>query len=602
MDKFRDIDMSRLQTAIQRSRYVLRRYRSERREAVRKYAGNHWGADEEAVREKRVFNFLSQYVSIVGKKLVAKEPRVMFSTFNVKARPVVEKMQRWANDAMVQMNLADTLQRVVVDALFAIGIAKVALATPAESASRGWNLRTGSAFVERVDLDDFVYDIHARDLQSVGFAGHRYRVPLEVVRDSTLYGPGRKDLMPSDDGAYNQDGDQRVGVLGRGQVASSDRMEWEDHVDLWEIYVPRKKLVLTFGSDSQGNILRNADPLRVQEWIGPDHGPYHFLCFGIVPGNAMPKAPIMDLLDLDELLNNSWRKLGRQAQRHKEVVMVRGQANEDGTRVVSADDGAVIKVDDPEGIVKVEFGGPNPQLFAFAMQTKDAANNLAGNLETMGGLSAQAKTARQEALLNENSSATIADLQGSTTKWVASVCKALAWYWHHDPQHVMQTVYSPPGVPDVQRVLTVTPEDRTRISWEDIDIQVDPYSLAHSTPQSRGAALDQVMMQVVMPLLPVLQQQGVTVDLAEYLRLRSKYLDMPDLPVIVTVTQPMVGQEGGDHGGMPGPQQPGGGETPRVREAAASEKTQAGQDAVLKNTLMGGGVQPAEAIAGLGNE
>ena len=50
-----EVDVPRLVEAMGRSRLILRRYREERREMVKRYAGNHWGA-EGAVGEKRPLN------------------------------------------------------------------------------------------------------------------------------------------------------------------------------------------------------------------------------------------------------------------------------------------------------------------------------------------------------------------------------------------------------------------------------------------------------------------------------------------------------------------------------------------------------------------
>jgi hypothetical protein len=168
--------------AMQRARLTLRYFREERREAVRQQAGKHWS--EEGTRERVPVNLIAQYINIVGESMVPENLRAMLSTFKREHRSTVSAMQAWANKQIQRMLLGNTLKRVVIDSLFSIGIAKVGLATPADAASFAWNLQAGQPFCERVDLDDFVFDIHARDFSECSFMGHRVRVPLDAVKDS----------------------------------------------------------------------------------------------------------------------------------------------------------------------------------------------------------------------------------------------------------------------------------------------------------------------------------------------------------------------------------------------------------------------------------
>ena len=207
---------------MQSDRKVLQRARQNRVQAVRQYAGNNW--IDETQREKIHVNLLSLYVQIVSRNLIAKNPRVMLSIFDRSQKPVVAAMQTWANKEIEDIRLANTLQRIVLDALFAIGICKVSLATPAEVAIGAWNIPAGEPYAQRIDLDDFVYDTHARDFSEVSYMGHRYRAPLEVIKDSVLYEKSRKELVASDDSQFNVDGDERISMLGRGYTGNDEEL------------------------------------------------------------------------------------------------------------------------------------------------------------------------------------------------------------------------------------------------------------------------------------------------------------------------------------------------------------------------------------------
>jgi hypothetical protein len=533
----RDIDVGRLCEAARKARLVLKRPREERRAMVRQYVGRHWS--EEGALERVPVNLLSLYVQIIGRNLIAKNPRVMLSTFDKSLKPTLSAMQVWANQQVERMDLAGTLRRVVVDALFSIGVTKVALADPSQSAAVGWSVPAGAPMCEQVDLDDLVYDVHARDFRECSYVGHRYRVPLDVVKDAKLFGKARLKLEPATHGQFNAEGDERIGVLGATTYANSDR-GFEDYVDLWEFYLPRLRQVVTVADDhligAQEGV--NQEALAVKGWIGPECGPYHFLGFGVVPGNAMPKAPIQDLIDLHEAVNQGYRKVLRTLERIKELTFVSGSATNDAERVVKGNDGEVLRVDHPDLIKQVVTAGAAlGPVVTLTTSLKDLFVYMGGNLDALGGLSPQAKTLGQDKLLSENSSRTVMDMQETTITHVSDVCKSLCWYWWHDPVQVQKSVHSLPGLPAIQTVRMVNPQDRQRGKFEDLDIRVDPYSLQFASPETRMAKLNQVVTQIVIPMMTLLVQQGIAFDINAYLKKIAQYMDLPDLADIVTIIE-----------------------------------------------------------------
>ncbi len=546
---------------------------------VAQYAGTHWG--EELPPEPIPINLISLYVGVVGRNLIPKSPRVMLSTFDRGSKPVVTAMQSWCNQEIEVMKLADTLQRIVVDALFSIGIAKVALATPPDSAGVAWNLRAGNPFCERVDLDDFVVDPHARDWNGVSFIGHRYRCPLEVAKDFFK----RKSLIATDDAQYNEPGDERISTLGR--TGATDDEEFEDHIDLWEIYLPRYRQVITLSSD-QVSSEADEPALKVQRWIGPDEGPYRILSLvPAPPGNLMPKGPIMDLTDLHLAVNRSYQKAIDMVDRMKENLYYMGAASEDAERVTKAKDGEAIRVDNVDKIKQVvSSGNALNAVYLMAEQMKQSFDWLAGNVSIMGGLAAQSKTATQDTMLDQNSSRGIADMQARTVNFTSDVLKSLCWYWWNDPLMMARSKHKV-GSAEINRDVyprgANAPLARNG-RFEELDIRVDPYSLQHQTPQSRMAAINQVFQTIILPLMPILQQQGISVDLNALLQKIAVYMDMPDLQDVVTIVAPP--QASGAGGPAEPPGMPAQTERKYVRENR-SERTQQGTLGNLMHTMRG---------------
>lgn len=541
--------VSRLCRSARNARLSTRKLRDGVLAAVREYVGHHYS--EEGAADKVPVNLLAVYVSVITRNLIAANPRVMYSTFDLPNKPTVSAMQKWANQEVQRLHFADVESAVVMDALFGLGIAKVALADPAEAANSGWGLKAGEPFFSQVLQDDFVYDVHAKNFGECSFVGHRYRVPLDVVKDSKFYSKARKELQPSPNSIFNETGDQRLDSLVRSTYGAGDD-EFEPMVDLWEFYLPRHRMMVTvadqqfMGAEPVG---ANSEALRAWDWVGPDSGPYHFLSLGgPVPGNALGKAPVMDLIDLHEATNLIYRKVIRTAERCKEVGMAAGN-DEDAKRINEASDGETVRVDQPDRFKQEVISGNHVQLLTGIVTVlKDLFSFVGGNLELLGGRGPQAKTASQDQLLNANASAGVADMQQKTVDHAASVLRALGWYWWNHPEKVMTSQHALPGLPGLAITRHVTPAMRRQGRWEDLELRVDPYSLRYQSPQQRLQSLMQIMQTIVMPIMPILQTQGISVDLNTLLRKVGEYTDQPDLPEILTIQAPA---QGGDSGGEP---------------------------------------------------
>lgn len=584
--KSADIDMNRLVDAMRASRRALRHFREERTKAVRELVGSHWS--ESANRKRVPINLLARYVQVVSRALVPKSPRAMLTTRVRANQPAVSAMQDWMNQRIIESYFADKLQRWVTDALLCMGIMKVALATPGDAASSGYVNEAGVPFAEVVDLDDFVYDLGCRDFSQASFLGHRYRMPLEVAKSLDYFNKNARARLSADDNrTVNQDGDPRIDTLGNGWEAVGPVRDFEPTVELWEVYLPRTKRVVTLRSDGGGVPSSDEEPLRVQEWLGPPCGPYHFLAFQTVPGNAMPKGPIMDLVDLHEFVNHLYRKLVNQAQRQKEVLPVSGAQLDDGKKVVQASDGDMIGVDNPAAIRPVSYGGPSAVNANFAVHLKDLFSAQAGNLDLLSGASPQSKTASQDKMLNDNASAGVADMQEKTVVGTANVLSAWGWYWWNHPQEVMTTSRTLPGLPDISIERRLSPASAPasdagmkRIGrWEDLHCRVDPYSMVYRTPLQRIQFLSS-MIKEMGPLMPMLQQQGIGFDMQFYLKKVAEYADEPDVTGLFTIQEPppqTAGMPTSEAPGMPAQT-----ERTYIRRSVGSD-TQANRQAEMAN-------------------
>jgi hypothetical protein len=215
-------------------------------------------------------------------------------------------------------------------------------------------------------------------------------------------------------------------------------------------------------------------------------------------------------------------------------------------------------------------------------------------------LSPQAKTAHQDEMLNQNSSRGIADMQDTTVAYTSDVLESMAWFHWHDPITVQKSPYTVPGMPNKSIIQEVhpwnaqaRPDPRTgkmrqplkrSAAWDTLDLKLDPYSMAHTTPQQRANDLDTMVKGIIIPMGQMLQQQGVQFDINAYLEFVAKYRDMPDLPTILTMREPPQGEP--QTAGEVGPGQPAPATTTHVRQNMPG-RTRQGNDMMLQNALAG---------------
>lgn len=539
------VDLMRLCKAIRNDRHDLGAFRQKRYFAVQQMVGDGYG--DASIVEMPV-NLLALYVDVITGATIASQPRVMYSTFDQKQQAAVEAMEAWANPELVAMDAAGIFRRAIQDSLFWMGIVRVALADAVDAEESGWGLKAGQPFIESIDPDDWVCDQGARTFDKVSYSACRYRLPVEVA--NRIY-KSANEFQPDNQTDYNAGGDPRIETIGR---TPGWREEVEDHCTIWEVWIPRHRKILLL-RDNGGVPDETHGPIAVKDWIGPARGPYHYLGVNIPPGNLNPKGPANDLVILNTQFNNAWRKLLRQTRDYKKLTLYRGTATNDANRVRGGRDGELLNCDDPEGILEREFGGAGQPVWAMAQAMQEAFNFIGGNLALLGGRSAQSKTATQDKLLNENASAGVASIQERTYAFMQRCLESWNWFcWHH-PTKVMRSQWQSPSYPELKMNREVGPWDSDmplKRQGPMPKINIDVYSLARQTPQSRLGFINGVL-QTMAPMLPLFTQQGVMIDANALMDTFSKFGNEPELKKVFRYAEPPAPAENGEDmaGGKP---------------------------------------------------
>ena len=91
-------------------------------------------------------------------------------------------------------------------------------------------------------------------------------------------------------------------------------------------------------------------------------------------------------------------------------------------------DGHILCVDNPEAFQEVSMGGVNQQSLAFAMNAKDMASYVMGNLDALAGLGQSAGTLGQEKIIKSSSSDRMRAMQTSMSDATQKVIQDIAFY------------------------------------------------------------------------------------------------------------------------------------------------------------------------------
>jgi len=510
----------RLRDAVRASYKELDPFRKELETALRAYAGPHYGNNGGT---SRPVNMLELAVESMLQQLSSRAPQVLCTTHRKELQSTAAEMKLVLNEAMKRIGFEHEHRLWVLSAIFCVGIMEVGLHVTKRVAIDDDEMPITELFVEAIMFDDFVYDTTARkwDVDKVAFWGHRNTMSLAKAKANPDFDPEvRKRLTATEK------------VSGSAAVSTGDKKNdrFRELVDIWQIFVPETSQVVTFAQDTD-------QPLRVVEWTGPSHGPYHLLGFNEVLNNIMPLPPVANWIDLDELENLLWRKLGNQASRQKTIGVTDTGNVTDGQQIIKTGDGDVIAVGNPNAFKEVSFGGVNQQTLGFALTVKNMTDFVMGNLSAQMGLGATADTLGQEQLIRQAANIRIKSMQDTLLSATEQVLRDIAFYLHSHPTMEFNITQRISGVNiDVPLTWPFRDDgfgneiDVRRGKPMDLAISIVPYSMTSSTPGQRATMLRQLWAQDILPAV----QLGLQPNIAKYFESLAVLLDLPELREIVT--------------------------------------------------------------------
>ena len=504
-------------------------FREQNKERQALYSGHGYGKNEDEVDTP--LNVYNLALRIYQRRLISGDPRVNVRSRSPEARTEAYELSLACEQLFREINLKDTLKEVAHQGLESVGIVKVAVTPREMNESLGFLHDAEQPFCDPVLLENFAYDTNAKRWEEIDWCGDRYRLPLDDLLNNSIWDQDVVATMDTKESRQDEDLRQSPGeesVQRMGVQDSVFRDDLRQYVTVWDIWLPREKLLITI-PDGKGQ------PLRVVKWEGPENGPYHLLCFDPIPGNIMPVSPGSHLESLAKLLNRAIRKLGNQLDRQKTnptITPAAANAGDDKT-IQDCQDGDVLQLMDPKNTGEIRSGGIDQQSYAFTQGLISLFSWLGGNLDSLGGLASNAGTATQQEMELTGANGLMDELSDKFTGFLQRVTTDLAWYVYSDPQGTRKLIKRLDGT-DWEIPVEWGPEQRTREFFL-FEFEVDPFSIHNRTPEQR--------LRMIMDLIPratqiaqakmLFAQVGDELDTEAMWRLITRYTGLTELSELI---------------------------------------------------------------------
>lgn len=584
--------MKRLNQAAEHSRLKLQAFREHRLEALKEFVGVHYS--ESGADDKVPVNLIELAHNVYTRQIAGGTSKSLISTPHQSLKSEALDFEADHNHLLKEINFGQTKQDWVSEAMFLDSHMKVGITEGAQGEINGFLHDAGQAFADIIDADDWVQDMNAKRYEQIQYAGNRYFFPYQQFMESSSFKSRTKDgkIKATIRKQINETGDPRASSLSAGRAETVD--EFREMVELWDFWLPLEQVVVTFVASPSGGFAYY-DPVRTVDWDGGERGPYHRLAFTRVPGNPIGLSPMAVMKDLHDLVNMLFRKLARQAQRQKTIGLVGPGGDKDAGRIIDANDGDYIRADNPQASRESSLGGPDATVSAFFLAAKDLAFSIpGGNLELLGGLSPQSDTLGQDQILSAQASKRLESMQETTAIAEQGVHEALGDYLWYDPLRDSKISRRIPGT-NIDAPIRFAPEIREG-DFLDYNFEQVPYSAATRTPAQRLQTVMNYTERIMLPLLPEMREQGLTVDVESLTRLTAKLSNTPELlDVVVSANGPLDSERGVTGSTDDRPRQAPITTRNYVRKSVPSGGTRAGRDSTLAQVLIGGSKPPVQS-------
>lgn len=453
---------------------------------------------------------LSMAARAMSRHLISKAPLVLAEPKGDEStREFAKNREISTNKRIKQSNLAQELRECANQSMVSFGT--MFLGPSYVGTPEGMRL---DLEIRAIDRADFFYDTRSSTLEKADIQGHEFDMPLPDIHDNPMFDPScRRDVESNgqDQVLYDQQANVRRD--------NTRRTDLYDYARIRCVYEPRRRKLWYYPKYQPTIKLAEID------WLGPDHGPYRYLYYEKIPGNAVPMSPLMHLMKKHRAFNMLDVRSIHQQQVAKALLKYTNASKEEAERILNAVDlQSVLQENGTVGYVHI--GGASPDTVSMAALQKADFNYATGGI--LEQFQKQADTLGQERLLRGASDDMLDDMAGWAYQFVKGVSEDIFWYDIRDPDPNPQILMK--KVPDREEMYPVewTLEHRQFAMEMDFEVDVVPFSYVERSPNSIVADMLGAL-QIALGMEGQMTAQGHSIDTGAVIEDLQKYKNLPGL-------------------------------------------------------------------------
>ncbi|MCJ7828718.1 MAG: hypothetical protein MUP81_03135 [Dehalococcoidia bacterium] len=504
--------VGRLNRAINACQKLTKDTMKKNAKMLRTYASDYYGKSI-VPSDPHPMNMIDRAVQTWMPFLVGGMPKITIEPkLNMQLKPFAYTFQIALNQWLKNMKFIQrTLEPVVLDSLFGMGITKTGTKSGDTKSIRGYLAVTGRPYSEKVEQVNHVFDITAMDREQYEFEGDKYILPTEEAKEQ--FGKFADKITPD----FKLYGDEHPKEITN--VNKIPYNELHDYSEFYDVWLPNERVIITLLPPHKGfNRI-----LKTTQYDGPMAGPYDCLFYKPFPGSTIPIPPIYALMELDAAINCLFKKARDQAERLKKVGVGDAGTPEDAETAKNAKDGDMLLLTNPANVKEITLGGVVPEIYQFLGFTKAEFSEQGGNLTTIGGRSPMAKTFGQEEMLQENAGRMLNMMSQKVHYFASNIAEKLAFEMWQNPTLQIAAVKRIAGLAEIPVQYNQLQQEG---DFTDYELDIEMWSLQKLTPEAKFQRTFQLLSQWVLPTMQMAAQQGQIPNIPEITKDLSRYLDL----------------------------------------------------------------------------
>ena len=439
-----NISPTQLYKQIQTSFEVMEPHVQQRQRAMEEFLGSEYGSAEKK-KKKRPVNLIAYTVRSLLPLLAFKNPEHDVVPLNSALQGEAASLKLVLDQLAQDMRLVNTSRLCLLDAFVSpFSVAKVGIRAGGDTVKiQGRQYDMGQPYIQHIRFSDYFCDSNAKSADELMWEGHKYRVPKQIAIESGIFNPSMIEKVPSlrfQAPGVGEDGGRYVDNSAVGDEKRGEMIEMIELMDV-AFYDEDTTIIATLAA-VEGY---QQQFLRVEEYQGPEMGPYERLEFMPIPGSSIGLAPAAAIMEQHESLVKIADKVVDQIMRAKRIPVGSRSAEDDLKAIGNAVDGEMTTVDDVGSVKDLDFGGVSPQALEGFQLLAGMGQQAAGAPDMLAGAGDDSDTATEYQGRMGQAGARVQDMGEVFQGWHDRLAKHMAFYITTDPLIQKGTTARLPG-------------------------------------------------------------------------------------------------------------------------------------------------------------